>query len=156
MKTLIKSALVVATCAAAMSSLAGEIADTQIYADRARNTAGSDGAYATQDIGVAEGSGRITNSRIYAQDARNDAFSRDGQASQFIGYTAGGSMDNVTIHAAGAFNRAAGSDAYATQQIGVIYNGGGSMRNTLIHAPGAVNNADKDDSAAVQRIGTIR
>lgn len=149
-----KAALVLALSLSSFGALAGEIANSAIYADEAKNGAGADHAIAWQNIGVTTDNGRILNSRIYGQNARNDAFSRYGVAAQSIGLAEGGTMDNVTVNAFGAFNRGAALRAFATQDIGVVKNNG-SIRNSLVNAPGAFNNADKDDSEARQRIGVV-
>src|SRR5439155_17099028 len=149
-----KTALFVALGLAAAGAMAGEISNTTITADRATNTAGSNGARALQHIGVTFDNGKILNSRIYADGAKNDSYSRNGTAHQDIGVaTRGGTMDNVTVYAQNAYNRTAGSGAVAVQEIGKVSNG--LMKNVTVYARGAVNNANNDGSYAEQKIGVV-
>ncbi len=155
MQAFTKVALVAAVALSSFGAMAGEISNTSIDAQRAENLTNSNGATASQEIGVTYGSGRILNSDIHAADAKNHAASRNGFARQYIGVSNGGTMDGVHVWAQGAFNQSTGSGSRAYQEIGMV-GAGGTMKNVTVFAQGATNKALQDNTVATQSIGVVK
>jgi hypothetical protein len=153
MKTFRLSAVLVALSLSAAGALAGEIRDTDIYADSVYNRADAN-ADALQHVGVTFGAGRILDSEINARNARNVATGNNATAHQDVGVAVGsGTLRRVYVYADNASNRANGNNAVATQEIGKATNG--LIQDTNIWATNAVNLANGNNSFAEQKVGVV-
>jgi hypothetical protein len=153
MKTFRLSAVLVALGLSAVGAMAGEIRDTDIYADDVRNQADAN-ATALQHVGVTFGNGRILDSEINARKADNSATGNGALAHQDIGVAnVGGTLRRVNVYADNAYNRAQGANSEAVQQIGKATNG--LIQDTNIYATNAYNLANGANSKAEQKVGVV-
>ena len=152
MKTFRLSAVVVALGLSAVGALAGEIRDTDIYADDVDNRATGTNSVALQHVGTTFGNGRILDSEIRASNAANRASGNNSVAHQDIGVaTNGGTLRRVFVDADNARNHAQGNQSRATQEIGKVSNG--LIQDTNIYADNAANLASGFQSRAEQKVG---
>jgi hypothetical protein len=153
MKTFRLSAVVVALGLSAAGAMAGQILNTDIYADDVTNRADAN-TTALQHVGATFGNGEIKDSEINARQADNHATGNGAVAHQDIGVAVGsGRLDNVYVYADNARNRANGANSEATQQIGRATNG--LIKDTNIFATNAYNLANGANSTARQQVGVV-